>query len=212
MPKLPRVCPHGLDNGVHFNLRQIGLALNAYQMNNRNYPSTEYATLRIPVWPYLLGCNNFSPLTQILPYLDQPSLYDAANLAICPRHSIHENQTAMLVAVDSFLCPSDAAQAVEGYGRANYRFNIGQTAAAWPAVDLPKSLTGPFSDQANYDPADIRDGLSQTIGVSERLQGDWTKVIFRAGDYLIVDQPRVRAPSISRSRSRARFPITNRPG
>lgn len=34
-----------------------------------------------------------------------------------------------------------------------------------------------------YRPADFRDGLSQTVGASERLQGDWSRDRFSKGDY-----------------------------
>lgn len=40
-----------------------------------------------------------------------------------------------------------------------------------------------------YRPADFTDGLSNVCGISERLQGDWTKgVRKRGGDYLLTQR------------------------
>lgn len=167
-------------------LRQIGLALNAYEAVNRYYPSTGYWEEKAPYGRY--GAFRFSPLAHLLPHLDQPALFAATNLAHIPNDSSQENHTVMLTSVGTFLCPADPGSPVPGYGRCNYRFNMGPSPRPWPRLRRDLAYAGPFADLENHGPATIRDGLSQTIGVSERLQGDWTKRIFRPGDYLIVQQ------------------------
>ena len=96
------------------------------------------------------------------------------------------------------LCPSDTQPPVPGYGRANYRFSLGPTPLSGPGI-YPPSRSGPFTMQFVYSAADFRDGLSTTVGVSERLEGDWTKGPFKwGGDYLYVAtaiQPNI-SPSV----------------
>jgi hypothetical protein len=87
--------------------------------------------------------------------------------------------TAKTTAVSTLLCPSDPSPPVAGYGRANSRFSIGPSSAAFP-LD-PESASSPFTALKVYRPADFSDGLSSTVGVSERLQGDWTKSTIKNG-------------------------------
>jgi hypothetical protein len=91
----------------------------------------------------------------------------------------------MMTAVGLFVCPSDVAPPVPGFGRSSYRYNVGPN--PWhAAVDaLPESCSGPFTVHRFYRSADFLDGLSNTVGVSERVQGDWTKQIQGPGDYLL---------------------------
>jgi prepilin-type processing-associated H-X9-DG protein len=72
----------------------------------------------------------------------------------------------------------------------NYRFSLGPTPSIGPDPRDPAAISGAFTYSKTFRPADFADGLSNTIGVSERLQGDWTKGTFRrGGDYLGTSQP-----------------------
>ena len=118
--------------------------------------------------------------------MDQVPLYNSVNFTnpTVNAFSIIQNQTVMQTTVETFLCPSDTLAGVPGYARANYRFSHGTTACIAPGNRLPETWDGPFSVHRFYRAADFADGLSNTIGASERLQGDWETTHFkRGGDY-----------------------------
>ena len=130
--------------------------------------------------PYFL-----SPIARMLPALDQEPLYNAANLSLPPVRAIGLNLTAMTTSLGNLLCPSDAQPAVPGFGRVNYRFSLGPTPLWAAGDDYMPSRSGPFTVNVVYSPASFTDGLSATVGVSERLEGDWTKGAFKwGGDHL----------------------------
>ncbi len=126
-------------------------------------------------------------LARMLVEFDQAPLYNATNFGFEPTGDAGRlaNHTAMLCDVDTFVCPSDGRPPVAGYGRVSYRFSIGPT--PWiTALPLdPSTVSGPFTAHDFYRPADFGDGLSQTIGASERLQGGWIEGVVADGDYLL---------------------------
>jgi prepilin-type N-terminal cleavage/methylation domain-containing protein len=167
------------------NLKQIGLAIQHYNESNRVFPPVALPTFTGSQGQFGSG-HYHSPLARVLPYIEQKNLYDAINFGPVPSsgNAVFENLTAMKTSVAAFLCPSDGERSVEGFGRCNYRFNLGATHRFGPDDVEPSSWFGPFSAHRVYGAADFTDGLSQTIGVSERLQGDWAKsAIRRLGDY-----------------------------
>jgi hypothetical protein len=98
------------------------------------------------------------------------------------------NLSAMSTTIGGFLCPSDGPSPVAGYGRVNYRFSVGPTPWFAPGDDAPDSLSGPFSVHMVYHAADFRDGLSQTVGSSEKLLGDWLDSRFSSKrDYVLTN-------------------------
>jgi hypothetical protein len=124
----------------------------------------------------------------MLSQFDQTVLFNAANFTLPPLDgaALGQNLTVMKVGLSFLLCPSDDQPHVPGFGRANYRFNLGPTHRWAPAELFPQSFSGPFSVHRAYTPADFTDGLSNTVGASERLQGNWTKGTFKlGGDYLL---------------------------
>jgi prepilin-type N-terminal cleavage/methylation domain-containing protein/prepilin-type processing-associated H-X9-DG protein len=168
------------------NLKQIGIALNAYEAAHRFYPAVNAPT-GFDREGEVYSAHYYSPLARMLSELGQGPLFNAANFTL-PLHNgwaLISNQTVMEVTVSIFLCPSDATLPVKGYGRVNYRFNIGPTPWYAPGPSAPDSLTGPFTTHLFRRPAEFLDGLSNTVGASERLQGDWTKARFGLGDYYL---------------------------
>lgn len=169
------------------NLKQTGIALANYESAHGFFPSINAHSSSDQV----LSAHIFSPLARMLSELDQRSLFNAINFSWVPfsSQSLWANQTVMNAHISGFLCPSDSpAQMVPGYGRVNYRFCTGPTPWAAPAPDAfaPFSYSGAFSVHRFYRPADFMDGLSQTVGVSERLQGGWILGRFKTGgDYLL---------------------------
>jgi hypothetical protein len=123
----------------------------------------------------------------MLPELDLAPLYNATNFSLPPAVSAAENRTVMVTGLATVLCPSDVQPPVQGYGRVNYRFSLGPTPLWAAGADYAPSLAGPFTVTQAYSPASFTDGLSTTVGVSERLEGDWTKGTFKlGGDYIYV--------------------------
>lgn len=165
------------------NLKQIGLALHHYESAQGCFPPT----VQLQGVTY---SHHYSPLARMLAQLEQPALFHATNFQLTALFldGLVGNRTVMLTSVANFLCPSDPPPPVAGYGRVNYRFCTGANASFGAfGIDLPERepLWGAFSAQfMPVRPADFRDGLSQTAGGSERLQGDWTSGTFkRGGDY-----------------------------
>ncbi len=166
-------------------LKQIGLALQNYAGVHGYFPAIDSLTDSV----HFASAQAYSPLVRMLGELGQTPLYNAFNFQGIPTVGITplQNLTAMSVGLDVALCPSDTQPPVTGYGRMNYRFGTGPTPWFAPSLRLTLSLDGPFTVHHFRSPADFHDGLSNTVGVSERLQGGWVKDAFkRNGDYLLI--------------------------
>jgi hypothetical protein len=132
----------------------------------------------------------------MLPQLDLLPVYNAVNFHSYPAEGIAfwQNQTVMMYNSLLFVCPSDVVRGPFGFGRVNYRFNLGPS--PWDSsADTVLGSSGPFTTHRCYGPADFADGLSQTIGVSERIKGDWREGSRYRGDYLLTTIGRGGLPS-----------------
>lgn len=180
------------------NLKQIGLALQSYVATYNVFPGIGLPSKQIPNGESVSG-NTYSPLARMLAFLDQAPLYNSINFlspTVIPS-SLWVNRTAMDSTVSVFLCPSDSQPQVTGYGRVNYRFNIGPTFQNRPNRKDIVSFSGPFTYHVCYGTVDFQDGLSNTVGVSEKLQGDWSKATFKkGGDYILTYQPLILSQSM----------------
>jgi prepilin-type N-terminal cleavage/methylation domain-containing protein/prepilin-type processing-associated H-X9-DG protein len=166
-------------------LKQIGLALHSYASTYGFFPGVETPSGTIR-GVGVFSNHGYSPLARILPELEQRALYDASNLsgeATIPSW-LWANLTVMSTSVSLFVCPSDSLRA-PGYGRANYRFCLGPGPWFSPGPTKEASWDGPFTVHRFYAPAAFTDGLSQTVGASERLQGNWIKGTWAPGDYVL---------------------------
>jgi prepilin-type N-terminal cleavage/methylation domain-containing protein/prepilin-type processing-associated H-X9-DG protein len=166
-------------------LKQIGLALQSYESTYRLFPGV--ITISGTSRDNYYSNHVYSPLARMLAELDQLPLFNASNLtgeATLPS-SLWANLTVMNCQVALFLCPSDASSPVPGYGRDNYRFSLGPGPWAAPADVKQGSRDGPFTTHRFYPPAAFTDGLSNTVGASERIQGNWIKGVWAAGDYVL---------------------------
>jgi prepilin-type N-terminal cleavage/methylation domain-containing protein len=164
------------------NLKQIGIALQNYVAEAGCFPPIDCASIR----PGMPAAHFYSVLSRTLHLADNVPLYNSINFYHIPVTSdgLACNQTAMQSQLNLFLCPTDPGAEVDGYGRTNYRFNIGVTCRFAPGPNDPASLAGPFTTHFAYTPAAFTDGLSNTVGISERLQGDWVRSTFKqGGDY-----------------------------
>lgn len=166
-------------------LKQIGLALNSYVSGCGYFPGvvtpTDYRAGR-PISGHV-----YSPFARMLAELDQRPLFDAANLTgyATEPSVLQANLTVMSVSLGLFLCPSDGSPPVEGHGRANYRFCLGPGPWSSPGTAKEGAFDGPFTAHRFHRPADFLDGLSQTAGASERIQGNWMRDVWSPGNYRI---------------------------
>ncbi len=134
------------------NLRNIGLAIHQHAEAHGAFPTGAGAPL------------DTSYLVQILPYLEQRSLYDSLNLTKFddPGTVCNENTTVLNDMPGIFLCPSDSRPNKSSRSNAsNYAGNTGLSLLRGTGVFILRPLAA----------RDIADGLSQTVGVSEWVVG-----------------------------------------
>jgi prepilin-type N-terminal cleavage/methylation domain-containing protein/prepilin-type processing-associated H-X9-DG protein len=171
-------------------LKQIGIALQNYNSLHEYFPAINSRTTPFRGSSYG-SAQAYSPLARMLCDLDQTPLFNSINFTGVTTSGwvLVNNLTVMQTSLSVCLCPSDtdSLNPVLGYGRVNYRFCTGPSLWISPSPSLPGSLDGPFTVHYFYRASDFTDGLSNTIGISERLQGDWQKAAFKKhGDYYAV--------------------------
>lgn len=144
------------------NLKQIGIAIHAYQGVHGMFPPGQMLT-----GPYHTT-NRTSGFVFILPHLEQMKLYSSFNMDFVHVDSedspVLENGTARNTRLSVYLCPSDG----EPNHGSSYRFNRGRYGVGWRG-----RYDGPFSIGVLPTPAAIRDGLSRTAFASERIAGSF---------------------------------------
>ena len=164
------------------NLKQIGLAIHAYEGTHGCFPPGSMLSIE-PVHYY----GYYSLHAHMLPYLEQPSLYNKINFdiganpdAIDGSHDlVHQllpnaglvntvNATVRSTSVALFLCPSDGGAFAAGN---SYRGNAGVGQSYFASQEHPDSGNGMFPEWGRITPALVLDGLSHTAAFSERLRG-----------------------------------------
>jgi hypothetical protein len=148
------------------NLRQLGIALGAYEAQHGMFPPGYLEPMgRHPG----LTVNYLSAFVRLLPHLEQQSTYSSINFDLhasdVPDWPILENSTSRNQQLSVLLCPSDR----EPNHANSYRFNAGRSRHDQPTLPYD----GPFSTFVQPWPAAIRDGLSRTAFVSERIGGSF---------------------------------------
>ena len=178
------------------NLRQLGIALNAYQAAAGVFPFGVGADGDGAIATYTSRSNRrYSMHSQVLPYLERTGAVQRAQLrrtAVLPRRQrrpgprrcsgdeLHGRAgLGQRVRLPVGLQPD----AVLALGQVNYRSCTGST---WSA----RVSDGMFGQSTRIAPANVRDGLSNTAAMSERLRGhdDFENVDVTS------DQFRVAAP------------------
>lgn len=134
-------------------LHQIGLAVSTYESAMGVLPLNA----------------RFSPHSQILPFLEQPAVYDAINFSVSADGSL-ENSTARQIRLTAFICPSGPLP-LGRTGWTSYAANCGvgfdvyghRSNGAFPVA---------AADRTSFGFRDFTDGTSTTAAFSEWCVGD----------------------------------------
>ncbi|MGC8639384.1 MAG: DUF1559 domain-containing protein [Isosphaeraceae bacterium] len=164
------------------NLRQIGLAMHGYLAAHSAFAPADMGYYNWGDRPAYYGYE--SPLTRLLPYLDQIPLYNAVNFSVgtfppdtfgmgsLPPDRVAlnlMNSTVSTTRLVLFLCPSDRRP--PGAPGCNYRGNTGVGPQFDTLSEFPDSGNGLFPECSLVTPARVPDGLSHTAAFSERIIG-----------------------------------------
>lgn len=159
------------------NMKQLGLALHNYHDTHKSLP-------------FRMGGPSYnqwvSGLVMLLPFMEQGPLWEQISSpgtfggnnypAFGPYPWEYGTYTPWLTTVPGFGCPSDgeASRTVAGQpGRSSYCFNVGDSTP----TNFTDHSRGPFAWRTTYSFAGITDGLTNTLGMSERVVGmDGTRI------------------------------------
>ena len=162
------------------NLKQIGLALHNYLDTHSVFPAAYLADTRHPNRdPDTYDApNGFAWGAMLLPQLDQAPLYNQLRTDLPCWHPI--NATAVAVNLPVFMSPSatnsDGPMTVKDgsgatlarFGRSHYVVNSGQDEPwGYQLTNLSQVADGPFYRNSKTRPADVVDGLSNTVFIGE---------------------------------------------
>lgn len=128
----------------------------------------------------------FSAFAQLLPQLDQGVIFNQINFNSGPDTTVNNNLSIIQPAV--FLCPSDSgvkalAQGSGFAGVTNYVLSTGTTFPVSPNNPGGIPVTGVYYENSRVRFADIVDGTSQTICVSEQILSDPNDPTSSAGNW-----------------------------
>lgn len=159
------------------NLRNLIIATHGFETTNGILPRWAYGK-RLPD----RSVNYCSIHAQLLPFMEMTSLHSTINYdipCVIEDDLVLGNYTAATVTVGTFLCPSDPYSVQDHYGANNYRANVGTGGAEIIATSGPSKAirfieNGAFSISKNTRLSDFHDGLSHTIGFSEKPVGTGT--------------------------------------
>ncbi|HUY91068.1 MAG TPA: DUF1559 domain-containing protein [Pirellulales bacterium] len=165
------------------NLREVGYALHGYLLANRVFPP---ALPAIDGDPRKGGNAWYSPQAQLIPYMEQRQLASEFDVRVPISPSLLGSFSGGAapgkperVRIDVFLCPSDPAVGRSGPGN-SFRACTGPGAYAAEGSTLsPGGGLGAFTPLVPHAPSDFTDGLSATVGISEKAIGSADLVKFR---------------------------------
>lgn len=149
------------------NLKQLGLAIYNYESAVSVLPPTAVV---IQLAGGALMTSYPGPFTRILPYVDQGNTYNAINLNTT--YGDLANQPAVARRIPMFLCPSEPNTQVDvdvsfgAIGGNNYGFSMGDW-YVWGGPTGTVPTRSAFGVNLNRRWADVTDGLSQTLFMSE---------------------------------------------
>ena len=176
------------------NLKQIGVALQNYELAQRRFPPGGYFAKSAPPgvspWPAPFPAYHHTWLTSILPQLEQDPLYKTIAFRDNPAAGVNSQawgQAIVSAQLPILMCPSDAGfkTPAENHGIAftNYAGSEGfqpfekylvdpvngipQAGSPFNAVPKRGNYSNIFGGARSNDMGDLKDGTSNTIIVAE---------------------------------------------
>lgn len=156
------------------NMRQQGAALQNFASTHGHFPVITMG--RLPTKPAEAVSFWVSWQMHLLPYVDQGELFrsihraeDGTGFHLDPPQSV-KNAPLMHASIPVYLCPADELSP----GGTNYRACAG-TSMNFATFNGPTPFNSSRSGWVNglaIRPSDVRDGLSATLFLSERIGGD----------------------------------------
>lgn len=162
-----RVRDSGLKSQCQNNLKQIGIAVNNYEVSMGSYPASMYHQ---PGTVFASNNGSWSIHGRILPYIEQNTLQIRVNLAA--PWDAQGNTGVPTTRVPLFVCPSEINDQVRVNASGaplvypqNYGFNFG----TWFVYDPSTGIGGDgmFFPNSRLRPGHLRDGASQTLCAAE---------------------------------------------
>ncbi len=145
------------------NLKQMILAVHNFESAEGKYPPGA-------MYPSPSASVSFSYLARFLPYLEQENLQRLFNYALPYNNAV--NKAGASIRVNTFICPSEInpRQRVDSSGvPEHYSLNYGCNFGTWMVFNPANLQTGDGAWGVNrqFRPADMYDGLSNTIAIAE---------------------------------------------
>jgi prepilin-type N-terminal cleavage/methylation domain-containing protein/prepilin-type processing-associated H-X9-DG protein len=164
------------------NLKQFGIALHNYHEAFSLFPTAHVRTpsaIPRPSPTDTTSWRGWSVHAMLLPYMDQGPLYEQIDF---DAYFDHGNNTASRrTPIAGFLCPSDTTfPGSAERGNNNYAGSLGPSLGHY-SVPLG-SRDGHFNFDVIVRMADLRDGPSNIICMSEHLIGDNSNTTYTEGD------------------------------
>jgi prepilin-type N-terminal cleavage/methylation domain-containing protein/prepilin-type processing-associated H-X9-DG protein len=151
--------------GCASNLKQIGLATFNYGQAHGAFPSAG-------------GVASESTFMEILPYLEQQTLYSAWNHERIAKGSDGRNATLTSLQISIYLCPTDIARTTDDL--LSYPMNQHYDVRT-------KKTSGAFPEATSVRPEMVSDGLSQTAFFSEFVHGVRPRTVSTGQDFGTTD-------------------------
>lgn len=143
------------------NMRQVGLALHNYENTVKAFPP-------ITVVPRTTTFEPWSAQVRLLSYLEQRNLHDLVDFGVAPQFTA--NPIVCQTRVPTYICPSDPNDRARPTPlRTHYPLCYVFNEGTWFIYDPPTDQIGDgaFAPNRALRPADIIDGLSNTLGAAE---------------------------------------------
>lgn len=143
------------------NLKQIGLGLHNYQAAHRAFPP-------VSVMPPDRISQPWSAHVRLLPFIDQPGVADLVNWETDFEYTSRPDVAAIRIPI--YLCPSEPNDRPRPTATiTHYPLNYGFNEGTWFIYDPPSGRggDGAFVPNSAIRPADITDGLSNTLAAAE---------------------------------------------
>jgi len=175
LPAIQAARESGRRTNCAANLAEIGTALSAHEANQRVFPSALPEVSRTP-----RAGDQSSFLVPLLPHLGRADLFQIREPSTYMYYKVKSAPANTMVAL--FLCPSDPVPD-DGTAGNNYRACTGPGPSAHPIDAAAAGDGGAFTAFESHSAGSFRDGLSNTIAMSEKLRGGGNPDRFSSTDF-----------------------------